>query len=340
MRYLCAAIFLLMLFPRDAVADRIHLPCDPDLSIGLGTGTFDGRTTGIEFERKQPTVLRGELKLTPDQCELVDTERGKRLRLKRRWFGRVNFYLSVNPETSDLAYENAPGILKDAMGNTVYQTVGNCEPGTEGCEYALDENGQMIPRTKNGLSRADLHTGLDWSGGAGVRVSIYDGYRFHLELFAEIAGSPFFNPAYIDGLTAHVLETDLDVTRLAREHVDVKYRWWMYHAGLTIGVPFRLNYLGRKLLVPYVVLGYSGFQADIRAKVDADLRDDLEAIGADVAIIEEPRTIRKRSPTISLGARYDPSKRVSLETTAMFGYTGKTTVYWFTGSVIFRFDVF
>ena len=334
MRCLCVAIFLLMLHPRNAAADRIQQPCDKDLSLGLGIGSFSGRTSGIEFRREQMGVLRAEIKLTSDQCK------GGKIKRKRSWFNRVNLYFSINPEESNLAYEQTPGIVTDDMGNPVYQTVGNCDSAEPDCEYVRNENGEKVPKTKDTLTRADLHAGKDWSAGIGLRVSIYDGPNFHLELFGEIGGSPLYSPAYIDSLSAHVLEIDLDVTAIGREHVDVRYRWWMYHAGLTLGVPIRTRRLANRPFIPYVMIGYIGFTAKIKAEVDDELRRDLEAVKAEVALIEEPRTIRKHSPTISLGARYDPSKYLTFEMNAMYGYTGSTTVFWYTVSGTVRFELF
>jgi hypothetical protein len=325
MKKLSVALGLALMFltARPAFADRIHLACDPNVAASVGYGAFDGRTSDISFERKQFGYSRLELGWRACKGRVP----------RRNWFNRLTAYLTVSPENSDLAYEQKPGILKDENGEIVYQTDENGAP-------ILDEDMQPIPRTEDTITRAELHTNIDVSGGAGLAITIYGSRKWSLEVFGEFAGTPFYNPAYVDALTAHVLEGDFDVAPLGRDHVDVEYKWGMAHVGATVGTRRRPDLLMGAAVVPYLTLGYAWFRADIRAKVDEELRQVIEALGGDVAIVEKPRTIRKSSPTLSAGTRVDFGRNFSLSTNFMFGATRHTTVFWTTVDATLRFDIF
>ena len=314
----------MLLAARSAKADRIHLPCDPDTAVSIGTGAFLGHSGAVGFERVQPLYLR--LELTPPRFR-TKCLKG---RPSRRWFGRLNLYGSITLEDSNLSFEHAPDIKRDADGNVVYQTDVNGDP-------ILDADGQKIPRTEDTLTKVDLNAGRDWSGGLGARFSLYDGDHFHLEGFGEFTGSFGSNPARINVATVHVLELDLDETDTARRYAKLTYRWSMKHLGLTAGFPFRPRLLGRARLTPFVILGYMWFRADIDITLDQSFRDDLTRYGADPDKIAAPRTIDKESPTMSLGARLDFGRHASLEASSMFGFTRHTTAYFLSASFIIRF---
>jgi len=308
-----------------AHADRIHMPCDAPIAASIGTGIFTGSTTtndfgDIKFERIQPGFGRLELTMFSN-CEAhtdKDTET-KSLRtydrVTRWWLGSLSVYGSISPETTALAFHNEP---------KVYATV--------------DDMGNTVTRTENTLTKADLEAGTDFSGGFGARLSLIDSKHFHVEAFGEFAGTFSWNPARANTVVAHALELDLDVTRIVQDHAQLRYRWDMENVGVTIGFPLRPNTVSKNRLTPFLTLGYTWFNADVDIKLDDQVTSDLTALGVDVAKVTERRSIRKSSPTGVVGARLDFNKLFSLEASAMFAQTDSTTVYWFSGSAVFRFD--
>lgn len=334
----------------EARADRVHLPCDRDIGLSAGTGVFTGKTRNdafgdIEFERVQPAFLRLEGTLF-ENCAIAEPERdaadadalnrkskGKNpdLHVTRRWFGRLNGYGSVTPETSSLGFAGDPKPKLDEMGNPVYQTDADGNP-------ILDENGEMIPATENGLIRASLETDMDFSGGFGARLSIYDHPHFHLEAYGEYAGTFGWNDAKAVTVIAHALEIDLDVTRFVQDHARLRYRWRMANTGLTVAVPLRPSTVDRNRVTPFFSFGRMWFRADVDVKLDEESTRDLESLGVDTSKITQRRTIMKESWLGFLGARVDFNRLFSLEASAAFAKTDNTMVYWLSGSATFRFD--
>jgi len=336
MRHLSASlvfVFSIVALEAEADADRIHLPCDKPIAASIGTGIFTGNSDtdefgDLEFERIQPTFLRLELTAFSN-CE-ARTVVGEDLkpiavhdRVTRRWLGSLSFYGSVTPETTKLAFRNQPKVVPvlDENGDPV-----------------LDMDGNPVTKTENTLVRANLKAGTDFSGGFGARASLIDAKHFHVEAYAEWAGSFGWNPAYADTIIAHALELDIDVTSIARDHASLSYRWDMENVGLTIGFPLRPNTVSHNRVTPYLSVGYTWFNADVDLDLDAKVTEDLTNLGVDVAKITQRRSIHKSSLTALLGARYDVNKIFSLEASAVFAKTDHTTIYWFSGSAVFRFD--
>ncbi len=317
-------IFAVVLGESAAQADRIHLPCDPDIAVSLGTGIFTGRTDtqdigNIHFERIQPGYLRLEASVFQN-CDDIDGDHGK---VTRHWLGRLNFYGSIAPEDTTLSFTHDPKtvpVLDDA-GMQKYDSMGN-----------------PLTKTENTLVKADLDAGLDFSGGFGARLSLFDGEHFHVETFAEYATSFGWNPAHANTVVAHALENDLDVTRLVQDHTSLRYRWHMINTGVTIGVPLRPNTFAKNRLTPFVSIGYTWFKADIDLSLDENVTRSLEALNVNVDSITKRRTIAKDSVTFLGGARLDFNNDFSLESSMMFGKTSYTTVYWVSLSAIVRFD--
>ena len=313
----------------EARADRIHMPCDAPVAASLGTGIFTGDSDtdafgDIKFERIQPTFARLQLTLF-NNCEAYTDEdadtkqRTTHDRVTRWWLGSLSFYGAIAPETTSLGFRNEPKQKVDDMGNPVVDDMGN-------------------PVTENTLTKADLEAGTDFSGGFGARLSLVDAKYFHLEAFAEIAGTFSWNPARANTVVAHALELDIDVTALAQEHAKLRYRWDMENVGVTIGFPLRPNTISKNRLTPFLSLGYTWFSADVELELDDSITRDLVNLGVDVAKVTERRSLRKSSPTGMLGARLDFNKSFSLEASAIFMKTDHTTVYWFSGEATFRFD--
>jgi len=335
MRYLSALfVFACVLFMgASARADRIHMPCDQPIAASIGTGVFTGSSEtsdfgDIDFERIQPTFVR--LELTAFSNCVKRTDRDADLKpvathdhVTRWWLGSLSFYGSVTPETTKLAFRNTPRTitLLDDEGNPI-----------------VDENGDPISGTENTLIKADLKAGTDFSGSFGARLSLIDARHFHVEAFGEVAGSFSWNPAYANTVVAHALDLDIDVTKLTQDHAALSYRWDMENVGLTIGFPLRPNTISKNRLTPYASIGYTWFNADVDLDLDDQVTHDLEALGVDVAKVTERRSIRKSSVTALVGARLDFNKTFSLETSAVFAKTEHTTIYWFSGSAVFRFD--
>lgn len=322
-----------------ARADRIHMPCDAPVAASIGTGIFTGSSDtnafgDIKFERIQPTFGRLQLTLF-NNCEAytrtdgaeptVDADGNVVLpkpvthdRVTRWWLGSLSIYGAIAPETTTLGFRNEPKQKVDDMGMPIVDDMGN-------------------PVTENTLTKADLEAGTDFSGGFGARLSLIDGKHFHLEAYAEIAGTFGWNPARANTVIAHALELDIDVTKLVREHAGLRYRWDMENVGVTIGFPLRPNTVSRNRVTPFISLGYTWFGADVELTLDDTVTSDLEALGVDVAKVTERRSLRKSSPTGMLGARLDFNKTFSLEASAIFMKTDHTTVYWFSGEATFRF---
>lgn len=316
-----AVMAFVILSGTSARADRFHLPCDAPIAASLGTGIFTGNSDtdafgDIKFERIQPTF--GRLQLTVfNNCEAY-TDQGTDTRppathdrVTRWWLGSLSFYGAIAPETTTLGFRNEPKAELDAMGNQV---------------------------TENTLTKADLEAGTDFSGSFGARLSLIDAKHFHVEAYAEIAGTFGWNPARANTVVAHALELDIDVTRIVQEHAQLRYKWGMENVGLSIGFPLRPNTISKNRLTPFVSLGYTRFNADVDLRLDDKVTRDLEALGVDVAKVTERRSLDKSSPTGMLGARLDFNKIFSLEASAIFMKTDHTTVYWFSGEATFRFD--
>ena len=327
------AIATTTLMEAEALADRIHLPCDKPLAASVGTGIFTGDSDtddfgDIEFTRIQPTFLRLELTAFSN-CEERTTRDadmkpvGRQDKVTRWWLGSLSFYGSVTPETTKLSLHNEPDVIPvlDENGDPV-----------------LDEEGNPVTKTENTLVRANLRAGTDFSGGFGARLALIDAKYFHVEAFGEWAGSFGWNPAHADTIVAHALELDIDVTKLAMNHAMLSYRWDMKNVGLTIAVPTRPNTVSKNRVTPYASLGYTWFDASVDLDLDEEVTHDLIALGVDVDKVTEQRTIHKKSFTALIGTRVDFNKVFSLEASAIFAKTDHTTIYWFTGSAVFRFD--
>jgi hypothetical protein len=327
------AFAIVSAFGASARADRIHLPCDKPVAASVGSGIFTGNSDtddfgDIKFERIQPLFARLELTLFSN-CEphtVVDGDLkpiSTHDRVTRRWFGSLSFYGTITPETTTLSLHNEPKLIPvlDEDGNPV-----------------LDMDGNPVTKTENTLVRANLQAGTDVSGGFGARMSLIDAKHFHLEAYGEWAGSFGWNPARADTIVAHALELDIDVTKLAMDHASLSYRWDMENVGLTLGFPLQPNTASKNRLTPYLSLGYTWFNAEVDLDLDAKVTDDLTNLGVDVSKITQRRAIHKSSVTALIGARYDVNKVLSLESSMVFAKTEHTTIYWFSGSAIFRFD--
>ncbi|HTK59932.1 MAG TPA: autotransporter outer membrane beta-barrel domain-containing protein [Candidatus Baltobacteraceae bacterium] len=335
MRNLAAffAFAFIILSGAAARADRIHMPCDRPVAASVGTGIFTGNSDtddfgDIEFMRIQPTFLRLELTLFSN-CEArtdMDADLkpvGTHDRVTRWWLGSLSFYGSFTPETTQLAFRNEPKVIPELDENG---------------DPVLDDMGNPVTTTENTLVRADLKAGTDFSGGFGARLSLIDAKHFHVEAYGEVAGSFGWNPAYANTIIAHALDLDIDVTKIAQDHAKLSYRWDMESAGLTIGFPLRPNTISRNRLTPFLSLGYTWFNAAVDLSLDEKVTDDLENLGVDVGKVTQRRSIHKSSLTALVGARLDFNKTFSLETSAVFAKTEHTTIYWFSGSAVFRFD--
>ena len=320
----------------DARADRVHLPCDADMAGSIGAGMFNGRTHNsqygdIDFERIQPTFLRLEGTIFENCKADDDGDEDDHPQVTRRWFGRLNVYGSITPEFSSLGFENQPKQRVDADGNPVWQTDDMGNP-------IIDGDGNMIPVTQNTLLKAELETDTDFSWGVGARMSIYDHPHFHLETFAEYTGTFGWNPAKANTVVAHALELDIDVTKLVRDHADLRYRWGMVNTGVTIAVPLRPNTIDRNRVTPFISFGRLWFKAEVDLDLDDEVTEDLENLGVNVASVTERRSVVKSSWLAIIGARLDFNSRFSLEAGAAFWKSDSTTVGWFAGSATFRFD--
>lgn len=330
MRHLAAflAFAFVIVSGAAARADRIHMPCDAPVAASIGTGIFTGSSDtdafgNIKFERIQPTFGRLQLTLF-NNCEAYtdvtapDAKPVTHDRVTRWWLGSLSVYGAIAPETTTLGFRNEPKVKLDGDGNPIVDDMGN-------------------PVTENTLTKADLEAGTDFSGGFGARLSLIDGKHFHLEAYAEIAGTFGWNPARANTVVAHALELDIDVTKVVQDHAALRYRWDMQNVGVTIGFPLRPNTISKNRLTPFISLGYTWFGADVELKLDDSVTRDLEALGVDVAKVTERRSLRKSSPTGMLGARLDFNKTFSLEASAIFMKTDHTTVYWISAEATFRF---
>lgn len=329
------ALTCMIVMTAAAEADRLHLPCDANLAVSVGTGIFSGRTHqqeygDIRFERIQPTFLRLEA-MVFENCKSDGKDEDKDPEVTRRWFGRLNIYGMVTPEVSTLGFKNKPKYKFDEYDNPVWRTDENGNP-------ILDENGQMVQATENSLLKASLETDTDFSGGVGARLSIYDHPHFHLEAYGEYTGSFSWNRTNADSIVVRALELDLDVAETIGPRADINYKWSMKNIGVTIAVPLRPNTVDRNRLTPFLSFGRMRFNADVDIKLDAEATSSLEALGVNVESIIKRRTIERDSWLAFLGARLDFNRSFSLEAGAAFWKTDSTTVYWFSGSAALRFD--
>lgn len=301
---LFAAIFTaLVLVAGTAEADRIQLPHDPDVSLSIGSGGFFGTSKKANFQRIQPTFLR--LELTAFKSP------------ERRWFNRMNLYCSASPEFAELTYK---GQLEDV---TIEDDQGN--------EYTIQEDG---------LERADLKADTNFSGGCGLRLSVYDRPRFHLDWFGEFATA--FRPVPTTPETVIVSWSglSLDVARVAAETADMSFDWHMVHTGLTMGFPLS-KWRGHKnvRMTPFVTLGLIHFKAGIEIELHEEFLSQLESFGVDEDIIPKKEGVEVNNLTASVGARLDIGSNHAFETAGAFFFTrAGTRVYWATLSYSIRFD--
>ena len=300
----CAvALAATFLVASSARADRIQLPHDPDITLGVGSSGFFGTSKKVDFERIQPTIFRLELTAfkNPD----------------RRWFNRLNFYCALSPEFAKISYK---GQLKDV---TIEEE--------DGSSYTVQEDG---------LERADLTADMNASGGCGFRQSIYDHPRFHLDAFGEFATSFRRVHTSPDHVIVSWGGLSIDVAKVAMENADMSLGWKMIHSGLTLGFPLS-RWTGHKnvRLTPFLIAGFIHFKADIAIDLHDEFLGQLESLGVDKSIIPDKQGIEVNNVTASLGARLDIGSNHAFETAGSFFFTSSgTRVYWATLSYSIRFD--
>lgn len=328
---------LIGIWEREAKADHIQLPCDADMSASLGTGIFTGHSDtssgDISFTRIQPAYLRLEGTLFGN-CETYWTDddpdrpsKTKRLsphdRVTRRWFGRLNLYGAITPETTSLGFKYTPKMnpVLDGNGNATYDDMGN-----------------PVTKAENSLIKASLEAGTDFSWGAGAKQSIFDGHYVHLDAYLEAAGSFGQNPAHPKFVGAHALDLDIDITDLVNQNATVGYSWRTWGFGATIGFPFRAEFLSNLRLTPFLSAGYTNLRADVIVKLNEQATSALQSFGVNPELLSKPRTVSKSTPSGIIGLRLDFNDRVSAEAEGSYAQTHYTTAYWFTGSVMIHFD--
>lgn len=307
MKHAFAVISLcfVMLYAGAAEADRIHLIDDPDITIGIGSGGFFGKSKKVNFERVQPTFLRLEATLFRSP--------------QRRWFNRMNAFCSISPEFANISYK---GRLKQVE--------------------VEDEDGTVYEVQEDGLKRADLSANINGSGGCGMRLTIFENSRFHLDTFAEFASA--FRTIATDPEVVLVSWSglELNVADIASENADLSLDWYMGHAGLTFAMPLRpwKNHQNLRL-TPFLIAGFLHFDAAIKIKLQDKFMEQLEGLGVDEDIIPDKQGIDINNVTASVGARLDIGRHHALETTGSFFFTrAGTRVYWATFSYSVRFDNF
>lgn len=305
MKVFLVAVFTCALFMNagTAQADRIQLPDDPDISLGFGSSAFFGTSSKADFQRIQPIFFRFEYRLFK--------------RPQRKWFNRLNFYCSLTPEFARVSYK---GKLED--------------------ETLVDNNGDEFTVQEDGLERVDLKANMNASGGCGLRQSIYDSKRIHLDFFGEFATSFRKISTTPEAIIVSYAGLSLDVSKTIRDRADLTLSWRMYHAGLTLGYPID-KWKGNKSLrlTPFLIAGYIRFRADINIDIDQELLDDLKRFGIDEDLIPRRERIELNNFTGSVGARLDIGKQHALEAAGAFFFTPKgTRVYWATLSYAMRFD--
>lgn len=302
--FLCA-VFMCAIFIGEGTvhADRIQLPDDLDVSLGAGSGGFFGTSSKADFERIQPTFFRLELTAFKQP--------------KRRWFNRLNAYCSLTPEFAKISYK---GELEDVT--------------------LEDNNGEEYTVQEDGLERVDIKADMNASGGCGLRLSVYDHRRFHLDVFGEFATSLRPISTTPEAVVVSYAGLSIDVAKAIQNKADLSLDWRMLHAGITLGFPIP-NWKGNKSLrlTPFIIAGYIDFKADISINLHPEFAKDLERFGIDGELIPEKKGIGVNNVTASVGARLDVGKRHVLETAGSFFFTRSgTRVYWATLSYSIRFD--
>jgi len=317
---------------RPAEADNFQLPCGKDFGVSVGTGTFIGDSDTsqgrIHFERTTPTFMTLEGRIF-NACSF-DPKSGRRY-LRRRWLTALTITGMFGPESTSLGFSQPVLVQRDGAGDVIYQKDSDGNP-------VLDAEGNPVPATKNGLLRASVKAGIDWTGGLGAAASIYTGDHLVLMGFAQMAGTFGWNEARAETVTAHALELNLDVTDLVQQHAELSYKWYMVQTGLVVGFPVRPAPLAGLQFTPYIELGWIWFDAKIGMKLDDQVKHDLENLHVDTADLTKPRTISKSSPTVSVGADLAITDYLGLRFYGSFAHTQYTTAYVVQGSAVFRFD--
>ena len=306
------------------------------LLSGADGWMFDGEDAlgQIGFSRIQPLYLRLETKLF-DNCvdnEPADGPKSARLttgRVSRSWFGRLDLYGDISRDFTRVELDHDPEPKTDADGNVLYQHDAEGKP-------ILGDDGNPLPQTKNGLTKADLKaSGYTWR--VGGRLSVYDGPRLHVNVFGHLARGLGANHAEANTIVVHALNADLDVTRL-QSLATLSYDLNETSVGTTVGVSVRPSWLSNGRLTPFLSLGYAWISANVSMRLHPDLNDAITALGADPKAFTEPRTLDKSSLIGIFGGRFDLNDRISNHAAITYIRTERTTLYLFTARIEVRFD--
>lgn len=220
---------------------------------------------------------------------------------ERRWFNRLNLYGSASYELTNLSFHN---------------TLGPMDTGMLTGRFSGDSN---------------------WSGGAGLRLSVYDSPHFHMDLFGEYSGSFSDAGTSVDSFVVRVNGSDLELAYAVKDHVRIMNGWHMTHFGATFGFPLRRRSMGR--VTPFFSVGYLLFESGVHITLDQTLQDLVTSL-----MIQDKvptyKNVYEETFSGAIGCRLDLGDNNALEANGAFIRTPSgTSAYWVTGSYTLRFDL-
>ena len=207
----------------------------------------------------------------------------------REWLNRVTVYGLLNLELATFVFSRAPG----------------------------HEGGGLA-----GIHRSDMQVGPYLSGGGGLRLSVVEKKRWHLDLFAEAVTMFSSAPISVGAMTIDVSGLQIDVAKTLREHTAPTFLWRTFTYGATVSRDFTVR--GR-LLKPYVSLGGVSYRSEIVFKIDPALEEALSRVKIDPKVLS-PRIDDSTKPFGMLGLKADITPRWTFDVAGMIGRFGQTWI--------------
>ncbi len=230
------------------------------------------------------------------------------LRIDRPWFSRVTFYGVLNLEVADFSYAEQPSTVGGGSGDLT------------------------------GIHRAGMQVGPYVTMGGGLRLSVLDLRKWHVDVFCEYVGMLVPADIKVKGLTIDINGLQVDVAKSVQKDAGPTFGWRTITAGATVARSFQPA-RARVRFTPHLTIGVNEYRAAIAFNVKPALNNALMQLKIDPSVMHE-RAIDRIQPYIMLGLRTDFSRRWSLDIAAMAGKLSDTVIVSVNAGVTFRFGFF
>jgi len=195
---------------------------------------------------------------------------------------------------------------------------------------ATDKAGNLA--VEDGLSHAAM-SGQNPIWNVGTRLALVDLEHLHLDVHAGASGSLGWARTTTDEATAHALDSTAEIGWYLARNLDVRHRWRMIDAGLTLAAPIPVS--GAFRLTPEVTLGYARMDGVATYVMSDEMRGLLGYANVDPSTLQTRFAMRKDTPIAHLGLRGDIDRRFSFDLAALRTPGG---TYWMAASATIRFD--